>query len=170
MNEIMKLWEEVKNLLHAPTNTKPLWQAVIDQMHAFEARLAALETGLQTKINALVANAEALFQDNISQAMQAEFNQLVSGFEARIAALEEKLVLMSTPSEPAPPVPTQAGGQLPPPTEQIIHPDTPAAESATESSAAGENTGPDSPTVQPSPEGAGPDNPEKAKEEGHDSQ
>ena len=43
MNEIIKLWEEAKNLLHAPTMTKPLWQSVIDKMHDFEARLAALE-------------------------------------------------------------------------------------------------------------------------------
>jgi hypothetical protein len=44
MNEIRKLWEEVKNLLHAPTMTQPLWQSVIDKMHEFEARIAALES------------------------------------------------------------------------------------------------------------------------------
>jgi hypothetical protein len=43
MNEIRKLWDEIRNALHYGPNTQPLWQSVIDKMHEFEARLAALE-------------------------------------------------------------------------------------------------------------------------------
>lgn len=94
MNEIRKLWEEVKTVLHYGPNTQPLWQAVIDKLHAFETRIAALEAGLKNKINELLAETETLLFSNIDKAMQAEFKSLVAGFEDKIAALEARIAAL----------------------------------------------------------------------------
>src|SRR5665811_326842 len=43
MNEIRKLWESVKNILHHGPSTQPLWQSLIEKLQDHETRIAALE-------------------------------------------------------------------------------------------------------------------------------
>ena len=50
MDEIKKLWEEVCGALHYGPNTLPLWRQVISKLDEFEARIKAIEFGLEPKV------------------------------------------------------------------------------------------------------------------------
>jgi hypothetical protein len=123
MNEIKKLWDELKNMLHHGPSLQPLWQAIIDQMHAFEARLATLETGLEDRVRRLLSGAELALQADFD-AMKAEYASVVAALEARIAAIEGHPTVAIPPltTETAP-APAPAASTETAPTEQIIYPD-----------------------------------------------
>ena len=139
MNTITELWNKLKSMLHHGPSLQPLWQAVVDKLSEHDASIEAIKAGPKAEIEELL---DELLED-AGKAMEEHFAQMKSHFEARIAALEQHPA-MSIPSL------VQSGGQLP--TEQIIQP---AAESANDSSTAGDNAGPASPTAQPDPDGAG---------------
>ena len=144
MHQITELWNKLKSMLHHGPSLQPLWQAVVDKIAEHDASIEAIKAGPKAEIQELL---DELLED-AGKAMEAHFVQLTAHFEARIAALEEKLTLMSTPSEPRPA-----------PTEQINQPDAESA--ANDSSTAGDNAA--SPSAQPEPAAAG-----QNKEDGHD--
>jgi len=153
MNEIKKLWDELKNMLHHGPSLQPLWQAIIDQMHAFEARLAALETGLEDRVKQLLSGAELALQADFD-AMKAEYASVVAALEARIAAIE------GHPAVAIPPLTIETAPAPAPIVEPIIAasetihmPDQPAADGAKESSGADDKAA--TPSVQPLLDAAG---------------
>ena len=158
MNEIRKLWESVKNILHHGPSTQPLWQSLIDKLQDHETRIAAMEAGLKDKINELLAETETLLFSNIDKAMEAEFKSLVAGYEANIAALEDRLAaLEGHPALSIPPLQPETAPAPAPAVEPIIAPTEtlhfPAAESANDSSTAGDKAA--SPSAQLEPGAAG---------------
>ena len=94
MHQITELWNKLKSMLHHGPSLQPLWQAVVDKLGEHEASIDAIKVGPKADIDEMFENADAV--------SRAYFYGLEERFEARIAALEEKLTLMSTPSEPAP--------------------------------------------------------------------
>jgi anti-sigma factor RsiW len=160
MEKLKALWETAKNTLHYGPSTEPLWAHVVEVLHAFEARLAALETGLEDRVKKLLSGAELALQADFD-AMKSEYASVIAALEARIAAIEGHPAvaippLVIPPQELQPetaPAPAPAASTEPVAPSETVHlPDQPAADGAKVSSGDDKAA---TPSVQPSLEAAG---------------